>query len=358
MKEIEEFIKISKYAGERFDLIQAGGGNSSVKLKKDQMIIKASGFLLSDVDEENGYSKVNTKKIANIINNSIIINEVNKGRRESLTFSLVQDATIDKSKRPSIETLLHSILHKYTLHTHPVVVNMIVVQKNWKEVLLSIFNDDKIALVDYYTPGIDLALELNKSIQKLENIPKIIFLQNHGLIVTSESSQDISLLTEYVLRKIESFLNIDMTRYKLTNKITNLFNSISNNKNNNISYLSDDSYLNNQLNINPELFNKKPFCPDGLVFCGLKCIKINNILKGDNILNYKLENFSLPKVVIYENNLFFIAKNISKAKEMEEVMKFNIMVLEQNMNNNINFLEIEELKYLNNWEAEKYRQKL
>ena len=39
-------------------------------------------------------------------------------------------------------------------------------------------------------------------------------------------------------------------------------------------------------------------------------------------------------------------------------MKFNIMVLEQNMNNNINFLEIEELKYLNNWEAEKYRQKL
>lgn len=356
MKEIEEFIRISKYAGERFDLIQAGGGNSSVKIEENLMIIKASGFLLSDIDEENGYSKVNTKKIVKIINNSTIINEANKGKRECLTSSLVEDATIDKSKRPSIETLLHSILYKYTLHTHPVVVNMIVIQKNWKGILSSIFKDDKIALVDYFTPGIDLALELNKSIKKFVNIPKIIFLQNHGLIVSSESSQDIYLLTEYVLTKIETFLNKDMTRYKLTNKITNLLNSISKSKN--ISYLSDDIYLNNKLITNPELFDNTPFCPDGLVFCGVKCVKINNILKGNNILNYKQKYFSLPKVVIYENKLFFIAPNTNKAKEMEEVMKFNIMVLEQNINNDKTFLEIEELKYLNNWEAEKYRQKL
>ena len=45
MKEIQNFINISKYAGERFDLIQAGGGNSSVKLDNGQMLIKASGYL-------------------------------------------------------------------------------------------------------------------------------------------------------------------------------------------------------------------------------------------------------------------------------------------------------------------------
>ena len=31
MNELDKFVQISKYAGERFDLIQAGGGNSSVK---------------------------------------------------------------------------------------------------------------------------------------------------------------------------------------------------------------------------------------------------------------------------------------------------------------------------------------
>ena len=31
MSEIDDLVDISKYAGERFDLVQAGGGNSSVK---------------------------------------------------------------------------------------------------------------------------------------------------------------------------------------------------------------------------------------------------------------------------------------------------------------------------------------
>ena len=34
------------------------------------------------------------------------------------------------------------------------------------------------------------------------------------------------------------------------------------------------------------------------------------------------------------------------------------MILEQNKNMDLNFLNKEELNYLSNWEAEKYRQKL
>ena len=62
MNEIKDLVDISKYAGERFDLIQAGGGNSSVKLENGEMLIKASGFILSDMDENNGYSRVDIKK--------------------------------------------------------------------------------------------------------------------------------------------------------------------------------------------------------------------------------------------------------------------------------------------------------
>ena len=42
---------------------------------------------------------------------------------------------------------------------------------------------------------------------------------------------------------------------------------------------------------------------------------------------------------------------IKKAKEMEEVFKFHIMVLVQN-NKDINYLKVDELAYLSNWEAE------
>ena len=129
MIELKNLIQMSKYAGERFDLVQAGGGNSSAKLKNNQMLIKASGYLLSDISINVGYSKVYTNKISNIINSDAIKNEFNKRKKEILAKKLVEEATINKINRPSIETLLHSTLYKYTLHTHPIVVNIVVIKK-------------------------------------------------------------------------------------------------------------------------------------------------------------------------------------------------------------------------------------
>ena len=355
MNEVNTLVKMSKYAGERFDLVQAGGGNSSVKYDNGEMIIKASGFLLSDVTENSGYSKVYTKQIANIVKNSNVINEKDKRIRESITSKLVKNATIDKINRPSIETLLHSFLYKYTLHTHPVVVNILVIRKDWKNILKSIFMGENIAFVDYKTPGIELALELDSELSNFDSIPSIIFLQNHGLIITSQDKKDIELKTEYVIEKIEKYLKIDMDRYKTTNKITYLLNSIQ--KHNNISYLSEDIYLNKQIENNNKLFTLTPFCPDSLVYCGISCVIIDDILELETIKKYTNKYFELPKVIIFKNKLYFIASNVKKAKEMEEVFKFHIMVLVQS-NKNINYLELDELAYLSNWEAEQFRRKI
>ena len=356
MKEIKDFVEISKYAGERLDLVQAAGGNSSVKLDNGEMLIKASGFLLSDVNANEGYSRVFTKPVAEIVKNKEIINSENKRQRESLTAQFLKEATIDKQNRPSIETLLHSLLNKYTLHTHSIVVNMIVVQKNWKEILNSIFKEEQIAYVGYETPGIELAIALDKELQKFDGNPSIIILQNHGLIVTSDEKEEIKIITEYVLEKIENYLNIDMRRYKLTNSVSHLFDVISDDAN--ISYLCEDIFLNEQLKKNEKLFLNTPFCPDTFVYCGFYPVKIVNLLDSSSLEDYKIKNHEYPKVVIYDNKLFFRGVTLKKAKEIEEVFKFHIMVLAQNDNNDLNFLAFEELAYLSNWEAEKYRQKL
>ena len=354
MKEIKDLVTLSKFAGERFDLVQAGGGNSSVKLDDGTMLIKASGFLLSDVEENSGYSKVVTAQVAEIVKNEAIIKSNDKRARESLASILVKEATVDVQNRPSIETLLHSLLYKYTLHTHPIVVNMIVNKTDWKEVLKSIFKDE-IALVDYQTPGIELALELYNEISLYAKIPKIIFLQNHGLIITSENSQEIKLLKEYVLTKIESYLQVDMSKYKLTNTVSSLINQIDNQ--NYISYLSSDMDLNIYLLKNKSLFRTTPFCPDSLVYCRISAVELSNLDGLETLQEYKNKFHETPKILIYQDKLFLIAQNIKKAKEIEEVLKFHIMVLSQN-SENTNFLEFEELAYLSNWEAEKYRQKI
>ena len=116
-------------------------------------------------------------------------------------------------------------------------------------------------------------------------------------------------------------------------------------------------YLNEQIKSNIKLFTLTPFCPDSLVYCGISCVIINDIFDVKSIEQYKSKYYELPKVIIFEDKLYFIATNVKKAKEMEEVFKFHIMVLVQS-NKNINYLEVDELAYLSNWEAEQFRQKL
>ena len=41
MSEIKNLIKLSKYAGMREDIVQAGGGNTSVKIDDKTMFIKS-----------------------------------------------------------------------------------------------------------------------------------------------------------------------------------------------------------------------------------------------------------------------------------------------------------------------------
>lgn len=341
-EELKNFIKLSKYFGCRFDVVQAGGGNTSAKLPDGTMIVKASGVYLSEVSENYGYTKVNNSEITNILNMNI--EEKEKRAREKIVSEAVNKANYTKNSRPSIETLLHSILRKYVLHSHPVTINVIACRKDWAEVFSSIFKDEKIAFVEYKTPGLDLALELKK-VYKGE---KIIFLQNHGLIVNADTTDEVIRITEEVLNKTEQFLQIDMQKYKYTSEIYTMLENIC--VTDKTPWLSEDKFL--EENIKNENIFSIPFCPDKMVYCGYKTL---NIKGEEDILEYKKKYFDIPKVVVYKNRLFFIANNVKKAKEIEDVFKFHIMSLSLYDNDNINFLSEDEIKYIGNWEAEKYR---
>ncbi len=346
--ELRDFIEISKYAGERFDLIQAGGGNSSVKNDDGTMYIKASGVYLSEVEENYGYAIVNNKELLKLFSKNNLQNiTIDKKERETIVNKFINDVNLTKNFRPSIETLLHSMLKKYTLHTHPIVVNSITCLINWKDVLNKIFNDVDIMCVDYYTPGFDLAMELKKQINNKQ--ASVIFLQNHGLIITANEKDKIFELTELVIGKIEQYLNVDLSKYKLSTSISQIL------PRNLVSYISNDKFI--LENINSTFLNTLPFCPDKMVYCGIKPLILEG-LSSDAIKIYKDKYFEYPKVIFYKNNLVFVAKNIKKAKEIEDVFKFHLMTLKYANSNDINYLPMKEIEYLGNWEAEKYRQNI
>lgn len=358
MTEIEKLVRLSNYAGERFDLVQAGGGNASVKLDDGQMIIKASGFLLSEVDSEKGYSRVVTSEVLSILDNKDVLKLSDKRERDRLSSMLLQKHIIGSSARPSIETFMHALLPRYTLHTHPLVVNAITCRKNWAAILAALFKD-RAAYIEYRTPGLELALELRKAVKHLEKsagaVPGIFFLRNHGLIVSSDQYDDVRKITEDVLAIIEGFLGVDMNGYKLTNSVSALINALSDTTY--LAYLSFDAGLSRLILEKRELFRAMPFCPDGLVYCGMQPLEIENLDDPSPFIRYRKEHFELPRVVLYNDHLFFIARSLKKAREIEEVFKFHIMSLDL-AGDDVTYLSEQELCYLGNWEAEQYRRKL
>lgn len=146
-------IQISKYAGMRNDLAQAGGGNTSVKIDDQVMLVKSSGYQLADVNRDSGYMKVDYRLIVNYFEKNMTAGTENILTEETGKELLLQ-AQMEEG-RASIETFLHAVTGKYTLHSHPTLVNILVSRKDGMEELRNLFPEA--VLVSYRKPGAALA---------------------------------------------------------------------------------------------------------------------------------------------------------------------------------------------------------
>lgn len=349
---MEHFIEMSRYAGMREDLVQAGGGNSSVKLESGKMLIKASGFQLTEISEEEGYAIVNPQVIIDFFNNTpnnLIVKESEK--------AVLNEAFIS-GKKPSIETFLHAITDVYTLHTHPTLVNVLTARKNGMEVLAELFPEA--LFVDYATPGILLAKEYfstySKNKKEQNQIFNIIFLKNHGVIVSDKNAKSVIDKTEEVITKIAEYLGIDVRGYKNVTKLYYDLSEVYDDKSN-IVYLSDNASL---LDVITEFKDKVwdyTFCPDCIVYCGKKILDLNKDFSLDDIHNYQRQ-YGKPVIVLLNRKIYIVAQSIKKAREVESVLSFSAQVAYYNKNYSMDLLSEEEQDFLLNWDAEKYRKNM
>jgi rhamnose utilization protein RhaD (predicted bifunctional aldolase and dehydrogenase) len=358
-----DLIELSKWAGQRFDLVQAGGGNSSYKVDATSMLIKTSGTSLSEVSTTSGFATIDLvalrKGLTKLHKQQATLEKKELEAAGEELLAKVKDA--NESARPSIETFLHIYLDTYALHTHGIVVNTIACRNNWQEVFEQVFPES--LCISYKTPGIELALELDSKISDYLKAkgkkPSVIFLQNHGLIVTAPTAAEVKFLTEEVTVKLEEFLSITNNTYRLSSVVSETIKAVFGLDK--ISYLTCDAGL-RELIVNAKpLFFQQPFCPDTLVYCGKRLLVLNDFTDTETMAKYKEMFSEVPRVIICRDLIFFIADSVRKARDIEEMLKFHLSVLVVNVTQkiqpqDIHFLEEEELTYLANWNAEKYRQ--
>lgn len=340
-----QLIKISQYAGMREDIVQAGGGNTSVKIAADRMLIKASGYQLTDISLTSGYSVVNPQVITAFLNGNR-----DRALSEEEGKRLLSDAVVE-GKRPSIETFLHAVTDLLTLHTHPVAVNILSMRRNGMDILRELAPGA--LTVEYETPGIKLAQEYFSAIFKnCQNDNHVVFLKNHGMVVTGKTAEEVIGKNEEILQRIEAYLGLDMTAH---HNATALWDAFSSAGQDGIVWLATDA---NVLRTYRAFHGLWPhsFCPDCLVYCGKQMLQISDSEEAAEAIARHVSENGPVAVVEWKNALYIHAPNVEKALEIQSVLSFSAQVMLHNRRQECDFLVEKEQDYLLHWDAEKYRQ--
>jgi rhamnose utilization protein RhaD (predicted bifunctional aldolase and dehydrogenase) len=197
IKQKEDLVKISHYLGDNLEYAQGGGGNTSVKLDGNLMLIKASGYKLSQVSTENGFVSINYPMYRQKLSEKI--DSLTEDGYSELGTKCLSEPT---QLKPSIETCFHSSLDALQImHSHSIFCNILCCSVEGRKLIESLFPESY--FVEYAPPGKNLAFRVLQAISGKETYQTIIFLQNHGVIIGARSSDECIDLHEHVNHKIK-----------------------------------------------------------------------------------------------------------------------------------------------------------
>ena len=332
--DINKFLSASAELGKNFDLIQGAGGNTSYK-SGDSLFIKASGFKLKNSLEKNIFVELNYKKL-------------NKALIEKKNDPLKNTWQSKKTLKPSIETSMHSILpFKYIFHVHCLNSISWLVRKNFESEFKKIFQSLDYKIVKYTKPGVTLTLEIQKLIN--EGSPSILFLKNHGLVVGSNNIDQAMEKIILVSNKLDQTTVKSKNNLQINNKLLEIISL-------NTPYRITKYKEANKLAFNNkhiEIALKGCLYPDQVVFLGKYIYAVNNHNELQLLLKRFKNNKFLPTIIVPKGGIL-VPRNITEEAE-EMIQALQIIISKIPENEEINFLNDEQMNELLNWDAESYR---
>lgn len=217
---LSAFAHLSQTVGARTDYVQGGGGNTSVKLDEQYMAIKASGFKLSDITTEKAYAVMNLKALQDFYlrHEAQDFDDV-----EAAGAALAKESTLEiaglATLRPSVEAGFHAILDRYVAHSHSVYANLVACTSESERLMSEIMDETEYAwvLVPYTDPGARLAFAIKNAREAVKKqrgtYPQVILMQNHGLVVTSDSADECLAIHDEVNRLMAAYFDMGPTAF-------------------------------------------------------------------------------------------------------------------------------------------------
>jgi rhamnose utilization protein RhaD (predicted bifunctional aldolase and dehydrogenase) len=202
---LADLVALCRSLGEpQNDLAILAEGNVSATTKEGVFLVKASGHSMRDIGPE-GFVHVRSRPILEAFEKPDITDaEV----RQVLSDSRLNPAV---HGTPSVETFMHAYLLalpgvSVIGHTHPTPLVALLSLKNAERFATQrLFPDDVVCcgpascFVPYVDPGLPLARAIRDAVVKFNDrhfeLPKTIWLQNHGLIALGRSVKEVESAT-------------------------------------------------------------------------------------------------------------------------------------------------------------------
>ena len=206
MRELVEHAELSRRFGADPRYVLLGGGNTSFKTE-DVVYIKPSGVALAHI-EAGQFVAMDRGAVRRALGAAV---PEDCWEREAAVKARMAAAVVPgHSGRPSVETPLHEVIdYRYVYHMHPALVNGMTCARDGRAACAELFPDS--LWIEYVDPGYTLASEvaarLGEWCSSGKAQPQVIFLQNHGVFV---SSDDVGAI-EPTYRRIMDALG---TRYE------------------------------------------------------------------------------------------------------------------------------------------------
>jgi rhamnose utilization protein RhaD (predicted bifunctional aldolase and dehydrogenase) len=205
---LPDLLKLSHELGHATrGLAILGEGNTSARLNAETFLVKASGTCLATLKTDE-VVECSFRKLLPLLGKS--------GLSDAVVDAALLDSRSDsETKKPSVETLFHAYLLSlpevnFVGHTHATAVNSILCSPRAQELAAHRLFPDEVVCCDvesvfvpYTDPGLKLAQEIHRGVDefraKHSRPPKIILMENHGLIALGKTINAVlagTLMTE------------------------------------------------------------------------------------------------------------------------------------------------------------------
>ena len=204
----EDLVALTRSLGERSrDLVILAEGNTSRRLPDGRVVVKASGSSMRTATAED-FVVVDVDPLVELMSSPT-------ATQADLTAALDAGEHAGWRRRASIETLVHVAAQAvaptpFVGHTHPTAVVGLLASVHaataWDR---HVYSDEAVVVgrplyVPYASPGIDLGrvyLEaLRRHVQSHGELPTLVLLGNHGIVVNAPSTAGIEAASEMAVK--------------------------------------------------------------------------------------------------------------------------------------------------------------